>query len=99
MTKTDFISKKALLKELRKELQECQADAVDYGGENILWAEGIEFAIDTVKKTKSVDVVEVVRCKDCKKHYKDGFCDHFGERTKAKDFCSYGERRSENENT
>ena len=55
-----LIDAKALLKELRQELRECQKDADEFGGENILWAEGIEFAIDTVKQAKTVDAVEVV---------------------------------------
>ena len=60
-----LIDANALLKELRQELRECRKDADEFGGENILWAEGIEFAIDTVKQMKKVDAVEVVRCKDC----------------------------------
>ena len=102
MAKTDFISKKALLKELRKELRECQTDAVDYGGESILWAEAIEFAIDTVKKAKSIDAVKVVRCKKCE-HYNtsccaDGFgwCEKHNRGEMDDDFCSHGERRSDN---
>ena len=55
MAKGDFISRSALLKELRQELRVCKADADEFGGENILWAEGIEFAIDTVKNAKAVD--------------------------------------------
>ena len=46
-----------------------------------------------VSRLPTADVVHVVRCKDCKKHYKDGFCDVFDVRTKAKDYCSYGERK------
>jgi hypothetical protein len=48
-------------------------------------------------------VVEVVRCKDCE-HYDSpsGTCNHFGYYTYAPDvneddYCSYGERREENE--
>ena len=59
----DLISRKALLKELRRELRECRKDGEEFGGESILLAEGIESAIDTVKYTKAVDAVEVVRCK------------------------------------
>ena len=49
----------------------------------------------------AVDFVEVVRCKDCVywtgKDY-DGCCIKNGLATRyAKDYCSYGERRSENE--
>lgn len=49
----------------------------------------------------AADVVEVVRCKDCK-HYNtscctDGFgwCENFNNGAEDKHFCSYGERRSD----
>ena len=43
------------------------------------------------------DVVEVVRCKDCK-HWTMGYCNRFAyydyePLTSEDDFCSYGERR------
>jgi hypothetical protein len=56
----------------------------------------------------AVDFVEVVRCKDCK-HYDDGECRYHSEPKEQReyerytvdvnenDYCSYGERRSENE--
>ena len=41
----------------------------------------------------SADVVEVLRCKDCKWVEDDGFCRlHWG-KLKMDDFCSYGERK------
>ena len=58
-----------------------------------------------VNELPTVDAVEVVRCKDCKYGFltDDGSysCDHvdeyygWGYRTKADDFCSYGERRTD----
>lgn len=56
----------------------------------------IECVERAIRTHPAADVVEVVRCRDCIKHYKDGFCDVFDVRTKAKDYCSYGERRCEN---
>ena len=52
-----------------------------------------------INNAPTVDAVEVVRCKDCKKYQLDsifhiGFCD--GKRRKDNDFCSYGERRTDN---
>lgn len=49
------------------------------------------------------DVVQVVRCKDCKIwEYHEingrkilGKCQHFGRVVKADDFCSYGERKDD----
>ena len=52
---------------------------------------------DVVNFAPSANVVEVVRCKDCK-HYIAGFCTRdINERTNMfrmgeDDFCSYGER-------
>jgi hypothetical protein len=45
------------------------------------------------------DIVEVVRCKDCKHSYKEGYglnCSHIGGMNSYVDdngFCSYGERK------
>lgn len=98
---SDLISRKALLKELRRELKECRADGEEFGGESILWAEGIEFAIDAVKAAKGVDAEEVVRCKDCKRWLKDvagctdfvGRCAYANYMIGATGYCLYGERK------
>jgi hypothetical protein len=45
----DLISRKALLKELRKEFRECEKDGEENGGEAVLLAEGLESAIYTVE--------------------------------------------------
>ena len=41
----------------------------------------------------TADVVEVVRCKDCK--YKDTCCRMIRNEKKPSDFCSFGERRED----
>ena len=53
-----------------------------------------------VKRIPAEDVVEVVRCKDCKHenvHHaisdKCTWCDYWGIDPDFDDFCSYGERR------
>jgi hypothetical protein len=58
--------------------------------------------IGTVLKVKSADVVEVVRCKDCRKCSYDPLFNYFWcnltlgtRRVKPDDFCSYGEKRGE----
>ena len=52
-----------------------------------------------IDATPTVDAVEVVRCKDCEYHVSDddvGYeCGYFGVYTRPDDFCSYGERRSD----
>lgn len=55
-----------------------------------------------VDRVKTVDAVEVVRCKDCKHRYTMSsgmsFCKkNFLMGAKDNDFCSYGERRCDNE--
>lgn len=54
---------------------------------------------DILSECPTADVVEVVRCKDCK-HYKTMFCkmdiwhkDITLYRADENDFCSYGERK------
>lgn len=50
-----------------------------------------------MENATAVDAVEVVRCKDCKKHLHDDdvdfLCGHTGMYTRFDDFCSYGERK------
>ena len=58
---------------------------------------------DKVANAPTVDAVEVVRCKDCKHWIRTengGYCDNpdglLGV-DKPDDFCSYGERRTDND--
>lgn len=46
------------------------------------------------KDVRSADVVEVVRCKDCRT-YSNKVCWKMRGRMKPDDFCSYGERRTD----
>lgn len=52
---------------------------------------------DIVCKTQSIDAVEVVRCKDCKRMETTQsvlhWCTAWNNRVKEDSFCSYGERR------
>ena len=68
---------------------------------------GLLEAIDYVKDFPTVDAVEVVRCKDCTHNRKaidekgwGIFCSIWGRgwhRVEPDDFCSYGERRIDND--
>ena len=56
-----------------------------------------------LSKLKTADVVEVVRCKDCKKRgqrdcivNRKMACGDHETTTKANDFCSFGERKDDN---
>ena len=64
---------------------------------------GIEIAEIISKKAKPADVVEVVRCKDCRMAEEylmiDGwyYCNNNELSHKPNHFCSYGERKENNE--
>lgn len=52
----DLISRKALLKELRKEFRECEQDGEENGGEAVLIAIGLESAIDTIRDFPAAEI-------------------------------------------
>lgn len=61
--------------------------------------------LDEIEDIPAADVVPVVRCKDCKHYYfadnripqeQRYVCEISGEIWKPDSFCSYGERREEN---
>ena len=47
------------------------------------------------EKCPAADVVEVVRCKDCRYMYEIGWCSLHDTPMDCTDFCSYGEPREE----
>ena len=55
--------------------------------------------IKALKEAPAVDAVEVVRCGKCKSRPKGeyGMCHKLCRQTHEDDFCSYGERRTDNE--
>ena len=67
---------------------------------------GLKQALEMFDEVAAADVVEVVRCKDCK-HYDLGVClkiyqdgnlhSEAWQPRKPEDFCSYGERKGKNE--
>lgn len=51
-----------------------------------------------IAKAPTIDAVEVVRCRECKRHRKEGcidmvWCGKWGSQRLPDDYCSYGERR------
>ena len=61
---------------------------------------GANKVIDRIKSAPAADVVDVVRCKDCKYWVEEKdfgmFCSHWGStlaESQADDFCSYGEAK------
>ena len=49
-----------------------------------------------VVDTPTADVVEVVRCADCKNYNNHRYCQYFASTVFDDDFCSYGERKDSN---
>ena len=56
---------------------------------------GANKIVDRIKSAPTVDMQEVVRCKDCR-HWNNGDCYRL-ELSKPDDFCSYGERKDADE--
>ena len=62
--------------------------------------EGLDYAIEELDNMPSADVVEVVRCKDCKhlledEEIQDNYCELDLFSHLKSDFCNYGERRTD----
>ena len=56
--------------------------------------------MDHINEAKTVDAMKVVRCRECKKkRCEHGYlwCFKWDEQVQEDDFCSYGERRCDNE--
>ena len=101
MTEKEYIEREAVKKALYDNTIEME-QSIAYSSNIGVPEEDIECVIDEIP---AADVVEVVRCSECK-HWGGvtfGFvCRKFsGENTKicmhADGYCSYGERRPENE--
>lgn len=46
------------------------------------------------EKAWQYDYVRVVRCKDCRYRLPEGYCDLYLDRMQDNDYCSHGERRT-----
>ena len=95
----EYIEREALIAEIDDRISYI-GFASPYQDDIILMLEGMARVRDIVEDFHAADVVEVVRCKDCK-HYRNTDCGYmcgFWEDwlpTEDDDFCSYGERRGE----
>ena len=95
----EYINREELLKDIE--------DSVRFSARNGVSAElrGAHKIVDRIKSAPTVDVVEVVRCKDCvnfKSTSNPKYCnkhiDDWGNGeiyTDEDDYCSYGERKSD----
>ena len=93
----EYIEREKVVKYLRSR----SGDFIDDYGKG--WSNGISAAAKICEKVPAADVVEVVRCKDCK-YWDCGVCELHSEEPDqystgleiemfADDYCSYGERR------
>lgn len=57
----------------------------------------LEIVAHAIGDMPSADVVEVVRCKDCKHWLSWGECGYDAYDWNADDYCSYAERKTNNE--
>lgn len=89
---SDYISRKAAEERLDRLEREAYHNSV-------LWPDHVEECREAIREIPAADVVEVVRCKDCK-HYNpeatEWRCDIVAGLVEPydDDFCSYGERRT-----
>ena len=100
-----YIDADALLAELQEEIDFKTSMYTEE--QNMYFSAGLKCAYRDVKSQPTADVVEVVRCKDCKHNvanwehdeldisdYTDITCDYFmTDGMEADDYCSYGERK------
>ena len=104
----EYIEREALREAFIKHFEAFYDDGKLVFSDHICTAEDCEDILKMVAELPTVDVVPVVRCKDCKwfgvDSTKGGFCmrndspamwrNETGE-LKFEDYCSYGERRCE----
>ena len=98
----DFIDRSVLLADLDKFAEDKQWRNKRTLRERWLRKCGIDIFRKTVKAFPTVDVVEVVRCKDCVWHNEENKCvnshctkSYYGCRVQDMHFCSFGERATE----
>lgn len=103
----EYIEREALREAFIKHFEAFYDDGKLVFSDHICTAEDCEDILKMVAELPTVDVVPVVRCKDCK--YADPFAgscictksgtpwfnDEFNICMEANDYCSYGERRCE----
>ena len=94
MRMPEYIERESLIKVLRKSHSYHAEISRDF---SLLCRD-----IRLVKEQPAADVVEVVRCKDCKRGYQKPdsklklvHCDRLGNIMRMDDFCSYGERKED----
>lgn len=96
---SEYINKEKILK-FPIRIHHCDRE---HGSEHFVY--GIECVMEYIENIPPADVVEVVRCKDCKYRFSPNnndahYCNYkYGLQglVAEEDYCSYGERRDDNE--
>ena len=85
-----------------KKYIDCELACAEVDKGDLLTGNNAEWAKEIINRTPAADVVEVVRCRDCKyskfiKNYSKYMCDKrgegHGELKYSNDFCSDGEKK------
>lgn len=79
---------------------EESANGRPYKGDTLMDYEVVDMIEDCIDNAPTADVVEVVRCKDCK-YFKQHKCIKLNGMVSlnADNFCSYGEKKNEQNDT
>lgn len=98
-TEKRLIDANAFLDEIKERHDDIMQDPIV--DKATKWRESVCFGgvVNVLVKMPTVDAVEVVRCKDCKHYYHSVYamccvCDFDSKEWDKDDFCSYGERRT-----
>ena len=96
MGMASYINREAVVEEINDAISNI-AFTSPYQNDIDTMVRGMERVLDIVEDAFACDVVEVVRCNDCKKWEYDknfsGRCVEWRRRTLGNHFCSYGERK------
>lgn len=91
---TEYIDREALLERIKPPQADDNTSAVLIG-------DARKILRDFAMSLPAADVVEVVRCRDCKNRAKGQdreytvYCERFKQMMDKTDFCSYGEREND----
>lgn len=84
--------------ELLKRLNSCKYSAEKITKRQVTYNTAISDACRIIDATPDADVVEVVRCGECKYLMQDGRCYEFADdniKPSVSDYCSYGEKKDD----
>lgn len=94
-----YIDADKILSHLNDEIEGCEDCDVCFRPVTYGTRLGLEYSKSLVETAETADVVQVVRCVDCKYFYQDSnikVCKHWNcHSTTDGTYCSYGERRKE----